>query len=72
MTAAANSATDNRGARAVLSDDGHTISLATYGDDSALVVVTLAPMRALTLAVKLIEAAIPKLSMATTRLRRRT
>jgi hypothetical protein len=49
-------------ARAVLSDDGETISLTVYTEAGAAVPVALLPVRAVVLGNQLIAAAIPKLA----------
>ena len=51
-------------ARAVVSDDGSTISLTSYTEAGAAVLVALAPLRAVALADELIRAALPKLRIA--------
>src|SRR5215471_8044875 len=48
-------------ARAVVSDDGSTISLTTYTEDSAAMPVALSPVRAIAIAEELIRAALPKI-----------
>jgi hypothetical protein len=51
------------GARAVVSDDGSTISLTVYTEAGDAVPVALLPVRALALAGELIAAAVPKLNV---------
>jgi hypothetical protein len=46
--------------RAIVSDDGSTIWLTTYGQDGAVLRVQLSPLRTLGLAGDLLRAAIPK------------
>jgi hypothetical protein len=53
-----------RATQAVVSDDGEAIRLALYGGDGAVAAVTLAPVCAIALAGKLIEAALSRLSIA--------
>ena len=48
--------------RAVVSDDGKTIRLALYAETGAVAAVELDPTRAIALAGKLIDAALPKLA----------
>ena len=48
--------------RAVVSDDGKTIRLALYAKTGAVAAVELDPTRAIALAGKLIDAALPKLA----------
>jgi hypothetical protein len=47
--------------RAVVSDDGQTIRLTLYAEIGAVAAAELDPIRAITLAGKLIEAALPRL-----------
>jgi hypothetical protein len=55
------------GARAVVSDDGLTISLTVYTAAGDAVPVALLPVRAVALAGELIEAAVPKLNVIETK-----
>jgi hypothetical protein len=50
-------------ARSVVSDDGSTIRLTLYSEASAVASVALDPVRAVALAGRLIEAALPRLSL---------
>jgi hypothetical protein len=59
------------GARAVVSDDGATISLTVYTEAGDAVPVVLSPVRAVALAGELIAAAVPKLNVTAKLTKRR-